>query len=86
MHAIHRTTATAVVLLAVLAIAGCGGDSRASAVKPYPLTTCIVTGNALGSMGDEQTLIYEGRELKFCCAPCIEKFKANPQRYLAKLP
>lgn len=86
MHAIRRTIATAVVLLAVFATAGCGGDARASGVKPYPLTTCIVTGNALGSMGDEQSLIYEGRELKFCCAPCIEKFKANPQHYLAKLP
>ena len=86
MHPIFRTTAIATILLAVLVATGCGGDARASGAKPYPLTTCIVTGNALGSMGDEQTLIYEGRELKFCCAPCIEKFKANPQRYLAKLP
>ncbi len=31
-------------------------------------------------------LIYEGRELKFCCAPCIAKFQANPQRSLTKLP
>ena len=28
--------------------------------KPYPLKTCIVTGNDLNSMGDEQSIVHEG--------------------------
>jgi hypothetical protein len=57
----------------------------ASSVIPYPLKTCIVTDNDLGSMGDEQRIVHQGREIKFCCSPCIGKFKANPAKYLAKL-
>lgn len=65
------------------------GASTASAstggVKAYPLKTCVVTGNDLGSMGDEQRIVYQGQEVKFCCTPCVEKFKKNPEKYLAKL-
>ncbi len=54
--------------------------------RPYPLKTCIVTDNALDSMGDEQSIVHEGRTIKFCCEPCVEKFRKNPAKYLAKLP
>ena len=47
--------------------------------------TCIVTGNGLGSMGDEQRLVHNGQEIKFCCKPCIGKFKKNPDKYLVKI-
>jgi len=52
---------------------------------PYPLKTCIVTDNALGSMGDEQRITHQGREIKFCCKACIAKFQKNPAKYLSKL-
>jgi Cu+-exporting ATPase len=29
-------------------------------------------------------LQHDGREYAFCCKGCLEKFKANPQRYLAR--
>lgn len=57
----------------------------APAVKPYPLKTCIVSGNALDSMGGEQRIVHNGQEIKFCCKPCIAKFKQDPAKYLAKL-
>lgn len=57
----------------------------ASGAKPYPLKTCIVTDNALDSMGDTQTIVHEGQVVKFCCEPCVGKFKKNPAKYLAKL-
>lgn len=60
-------------------------DQKAAAVKPYPLTVCIVTDNDLGSMGDEQRMVYEGQEIKFCCKPCERKFLKNPAKYLEKL-
>ena len=52
---------------------------------PYPLDTCMVTDNKLGTMGDEVTIVYEGKEIKFCCKPCETKFKKDPARYLPKL-
>jgi hypothetical protein len=57
-----------------------------SGTKAYPLDTCIVTDNDLGSMGDEQRITHAGREIKFCCAPCVDKFLSKPAKYLAKLP
>ncbi len=53
--------------------------------KPYPLDVCIVTDNDLGSMGDEQVMVYEGQTIKFCCKPCEKKFLKNPAKYLEKL-
>lgn len=53
--------------------------------KPYPLAVCIVTDNDLGSMGDEQVMVYEGQTIKFCCKPCERKFLKNPAKYLKKL-
>lgn len=80
-----RMAGIVALTLTAVAVAGCG-DARTSGAKPYPLSTCIVTDNDLGSMGDEQAYIHDGQEIKVCCAPCIEKFKANPARFLAKLP
>lgn len=53
--------------------------------KPYPKETCVVTGNKLGSMGDPITLVHNGQEVKFCCQPCVRKFKKNPDKYLQAL-
>lgn len=85
------------LLLTTLALGTAAGVSPVAAAekkssptaakpKPYPLTTCLVTDNDLGSMGEETTLIYEGQTLKFCCKPCEAKFLKNPEKYLVKLP
>ena len=42
---------------------------------------CVVTGNKLGSMGDPVSFQYEGKKYWVCCAPCIKKFKKNPDKY-----
>lgn len=54
-------------------------DAKADA---YPLKTCIVSGEALGEMGEPVTITHEGRTIKFCCKGCIKKFKADPAQYL----
>ena len=61
-------------------------NTSTTGVKKYPLTVCIVTDNALGSMGDTIYMDYEGQEVAFCCKPCIKMFNADPQKFLAKLP
>jgi YHS domain-containing protein len=51
-------------------------------------TTCPVSGDKLGGgdMGKPVTMAYKGRTIKFCCPMCPPKFKADPAKYLAKLP
>jgi YHS domain-containing protein len=59
--------------------------TKHAAVEPYPLSTCIVSGEELGSMGDPVTHVYEGQELKFCCAGCIGQFKEDPEKYIKQM-
>jgi hypothetical protein len=83
-------------IFAVLATAtfSSGADDAKVAKKPYPLTTCIVSGDKLGGdMGDPYVYIYKdkaktndpGREIKFCCKSCVPDFEKEPAKYLKKL-
>ena len=36
-------------------------------------------------MGPPITLVHEGQEVKFCCKPCVGKFRKDPAKYLSKL-
>lgn len=53
--------------------------------KPYPLEFCLVTDNELGSMGKPYRIVHKGQEILFCCKPCLKKFNADPEKYLAKI-
>jgi hypothetical protein len=53
--------------------------------KPYPLDFCLVGGEKLGAMGKPIALKYEGREIKFCCKGCIDGFKKDHEKFMAKL-
>jgi YHS domain-containing protein len=53
---------------------------------PYPLDTCVVSGEKLGGeMGPPAIYHYKGREVRFCCGMCIKDFKADPAKYLKKI-
>lgn len=53
--------------------------------KPYPLETCLVTGDDLDEMGERVATVYEGQVYEFCCKPCLKKFRANPEKYVKLL-
>jgi YHS domain-containing protein len=59
--------------------------AAAGELIPYPLDVCLVSDEALDSMGGAYVIAYEGREIKFCCSGCEGMFKKNPAKYLAKL-
>jgi len=96
-----NSTKTSIALcctLAVLALTiGCSKDDSApNAATPatpqqtapseeYPLDVCVVSDQKLGSMGDPIVITHEGREVRFCCAGCVARFRAEPAKYLAKL-
>jgi hypothetical protein len=94
LKSILTVTLLAGMALAITSCASTGGSTAAPSsatastgggTKSYPLKTCIVTDNDLGSMGDEQRIVYQGQEIKFCCKPCEAKFLKNPAKYLAKI-
>jgi len=59
--------------------------TKAIKAKPYPLSTCVVSGDKLGDMGDTYTFTYKGREIKMCCKDCRKEFDKHPAKYVKKL-
>lgn len=55
------------------------------AVVPYILDVCPVSGQKLGSMGEPEVMVHEGREIKFCCSGCRPRFEKEPAKYLEKM-
>src|SRR4051812_45836931 len=69
-------------------------DSTKAKVKPYKLTTCVVSDEKLGGeMGPPFVYIYKdkaikndpGREIKFCCKSCLKDFNKDTAGYIKKL-
>jgi YHS domain-containing protein len=57
-----------------------GAQAEAAIVQ----TTCpVMEGNPI-----DKTLFveYKGQKVYFCCKGCPEKFLADPEKYVAKLP
>lgn len=67
------------------AAANAEAPSTAGETIPYPLTTCIVSGEGLEDHGEPHLIEHEGREVRFCCPDCGDSFKQNPVRFLEKL-
>ena len=68
-------------LIAAAPFAGLAADSK----KPYPLKTCVVSGEKLDSMGTPYVYTYKDREIKFCCKDCVKDFKKDPAKYVKKI-
>jgi len=88
-------TILSILALASFALASCSneesgdGDAKdknaGGSADEYPLTTCVVSGEELGSMGDAVVHEHEGTTVKFCCKSCIPEFEKDPAKYIAKL-
>ncbi|MCU0770732.1 MAG: hypothetical protein MUE94_03030 [Verrucomicrobia bacterium] len=61
--------------------------AHAAEPKPYPLDTCLVSGEKLGADPDMKpyVFVHAGQEIKLCCKSCLKDFNADPEKYLAKL-
>lgn len=82
-------TVTAVILVATFAVAplaGLAAEKKDEKAKPYPLETCVVSGEKLGSGGMKAyTFVHEGQEIKLCCKSCLKDFKKDPAKYMKKI-
>jgi len=74
--------ALGVTLLASAAIAA---DTTNAPTKSDRLTTCPISGNKLGEMGDPYVFVYQGQEVKLCCPNCRKDFDKDPAPYLKKI-
>ena len=72
------------ILLGGFSLATWAADGDAK-LKPYPLTTCLVSGEKLGGMGKPFAYQYKDQEIKFCCKSCLRDFNKDPEKYLKKL-
>jgi len=79
-----RVTAS-LVAAAIAALVANASAEEATKGDPYPLSTCIVSGGKLGSMGEPIIYNHEGREVRFCCKGCVAKFKGDAAAYLKKI-
>jgi len=58
-------------------------ESEAVAAAATEQTICPVMEGAI----DKNIFVeYQGKKVYFCCAGCKDKFEAEPEKYLAKLP
>jgi YHS domain-containing protein len=74
----------------LLAAAKTDAEIIAAARKTYPLKTCLVSNEPLGSMGEAAGYIHRAkgqpdRVVFFCCEGCGDDFKASPAKFLAKV-
>lgn len=86
----RRTMSRTCLTALVSAVAWSAGMTSASAEPPksidvYPLSTCVVTGGKLGSMGAPVVKTIADREFRFCCAGCVAKVEADPAAFAKKL-
>jgi hypothetical protein len=90
-----RPVICGLVLAALIAVPsairadGTNSVAATTAPVPYPLDTCIVSGDKLGGdMGPPIVFIYQdaakgiNQEIKFCCPMCKPKFLKDPDTYM----
>ena len=72
-------------VFAMSTVQPCLAEEGKSKKPAYPLTTCVVSGEKLGSMGKTYVHEHKGKEVQFCCKSCLKPFDKDPAKYLAKI-
>ena len=76
---------TSILLLATLPLPP-GDEAIIAAQTPlYPLTTCLVSDEPLGTMGETLDVVHEGRLVKLCCKGCVKQLAKNGVALMTKL-
>ena len=79
---------TVVAFAAGLLIAGCKETGKPATPPADPAATQIAqkTCPVMGGPIDAKVFTdYNGRRIYFCCQACVAKFKADPEKYIAKV-
>jgi hypothetical protein len=54
-------------------------------IKSYPVKTCVISNEDLGSMGDPIDFMYGHRAVRLCCKGCVKSFKKDPRKHMEAL-
>lgn len=58
----------------------------ANAQRPsYPLASCVVSGEELGSMGAPYETVVDGHLVRLCCKSCLKQVQADPAKVVAAI-
>ena len=60
-------------------------DVIAAQLPSYPLTTCPISKEALGEMGEPINLVAEGRLIRVCCKGCVKGVMKEPAKAIAEI-
>jgi hypothetical protein len=58
---------------------------KAAKEHPYPLKTCLVSGDKFSATEKPFSFVYEEREIKFCCQDCMKDFKKDTAKFMKVL-
>lgn len=57
----------------------------AEQVERYPFTKCLVSDEALDSMGGPLDIVHASRLVRLCCKGCTKAFNKKPEIFIAKI-
>ena len=82
-----KNIASSILSLALMTSPFAGFAAEAKNVKPYPLETCVVSDEKLGTDPSMKpyVFVHESQEVKLCCKPCLKDFKKDQAKYLKKI-
>jgi YHS domain-containing protein len=74
MNYFRNAVLTLFLIVAVPFIAGSVGDAK----EPNQVKCPVLSG----SVNKKVYTDFEGKRIYFCCPPCIQEFKKNPEKYM----
>ncbi|MBB5036364.1 hypothetical protein [Prosthecobacter dejongeii] len=76
---------TLALLSSLLLSTGLASAADTAVPATYPLKTCVVSNEDLGTMGKPVKVTYEGTDVYLCCKACTKDFNKEPAKFVAKV-
>lgn len=77
---------TALAAFALLTSVGRADEAKLELkTKPYPLETCVVSGEKLDAMGEAYVFTSGNQEIQLCCKSCLKDFNKDQEAMLQKV-
>jgi hypothetical protein len=82
-NTLYRCASSSLTFVVILLLVGLVNMTNAADPKPYPLTTCIVSGDKIDP--ELPSIVHNNQQVRFCCKACVKKFQANPDKFMVRL-
>jgi hypothetical protein len=87
MKMMKTFSSLSIAMIALFTASSLVSGADAKKVKPYPLNTCVVSDEKIGTDPSMKPYVFtqDGREVKLCCKSCLKDFKKDTAKYMAKI-